>query len=135
MEENKELMKNIKDNVDSQYGPEFMKKNSIISKDEPFPEGYNRNSFSDTTCLTTQTCDLPKWEDIIATVEHKGQLVYEDHFILAFTSQSRLYSVRRKNPGPFIGRVKLYSRVEHTFGKIKKNTLFLILDTLYVDLS
>ena len=53
-----------------------------IDRTSPMPTGYTRNSFSDTTSTILQIKDKPEWNNIIATVEHKGESVYEDHYLL-----------------------------------------------------
>lgn len=107
----------------------------MISKNQPIPKGYNRNSFSEKTCISTQQKDLPEWENISAIVEYKEEQVYEDHYALEFTTMNMLYSIRKDNPEPFIAKIKSSASSTNTLGKLNKNCLHMIIDTLYVELS
>jgi hypothetical protein len=116
---------------------ELNKKFNIINikKNEPIPQGYNRNTYSDVTCITQQQQDLPEWVDIVTAVEYKGELVYEDHYTFEFTADNILYGIKKSNPEPYIGRIKSQSSLEHTLDKMNKNMLFKIISSLHVTLE
>jgi len=124
---------------------------TVISKDEPLPEGYNRNSFSPTTCINVQQRDLPEWKEIIAQVEfiptshisnlsnssseYKTEIVYEDHEMIDQTSDVMLNSICKKYTGIYTGRIKSSSTPIHTLNKFKKNMLSLIINKLFITLE
>jgi hypothetical protein len=135
MEDNHVLMQKIKDYYDTNFST-FVQNSGIqmVAKDEPIPQGYHRNSFSDKTILTTQEPDLPQYVNILAIVEHNGEAVYEDHWLMKLTTQNMLYSIRNKHPGSFIGKIESRESFKLTTTKFKKNALFEIVDTLYINL-
>ena len=108
---------------------------TLISKDQPIPVGYNRNSFSEKTCITTQQKDLPEWEGITAVVEYDNREVYEDYYMMDFTTKNMLYTIRKNNPGHFVGKIKSQHPIKNTIGKFKKNSLHRIINKLYIELE
>lgn len=107
----------------------------LILKDQPIPDDYNRNTFSEKTCITTQQRNLPEWKDIVTTVEYDGNSVYEDRYMFDFTEKQMLYNIKKDNPKQFIGKITSHSEINQTLSKLKKNLLFDLIDVLYVDLS
>jgi len=108
---------------------------TLISKDQPIPDGYNRNTFSEKTCITTQQRDLPEWNTIISIVEYDGKSVYEDRYLFEFTEKQMLYNIKKDNPKQFIGKISSHADIVHTYSKMKKNLLFELIDVLNIDLS
>jgi hypothetical protein len=107
----------------------------MINKNEPIPDGYHRNTFTDKTCITTQEKDLPEWSTIKAEVIYNGQSVYEDHYALRYTTQGMLYGIKKEHSHDFVGIIESQSSPEHTLSKFKKNSLYLIIDDLNIELS
>lgn len=109
----------------------------MITKEQSIPKGYNRNTFSEKTCITTQQCDLPEWSDIITTVEYDDKTVYEDCYLFEFTESQMLYNIKKDNPKQFVGKIISDSDIviDHIFGKMQKNVLFKLIDVLHVDLT
>ncbi|VBB17741.1 hypothetical protein YASMINEVIRUS_204 [Yasminevirus sp. GU-2018] len=107
----------------------------MIKKDQPIPEGYNRNTFTEQTCITTQQKDLPEWKTIIARILYDDKEVYEDHYALEFTEKNAMYTIKRDNPGSFACIVVSSSNAKATLAKLRKNALHRIIDSLSVTLS
>jgi hypothetical protein len=108
---------------------------TIIDKNEPIPEGYNRNSFTDKTCITTQPKDLPEWKDITAVVRYNNEIVYEDHYTIKLTTMCALNDIKSKHSGAFVGEIITSSDIKNTVQKFKKNSLYLIINELNITLS
>lgn len=106
-----------------------------IDINDPIPEGYNHNSFTAKTCITTQKKDLPEWKDITAKVMYENKSVYEDHYTFRLTTMQALYDIKNKHPNSFKGIIKSSSSIENTLGKFMKNSLYLIIDELDIELS
>lgn len=130
----KKVNKFYDDNKDNHK--EHLKQQSIImiDKNEPIPDGYSRNSFTDKTCITTQQRDLSEWKNITAIVMYENKSVYEDHYIMRFTTENALYDIKKKNPKSFIGIIVSSNSVEHTINKFKKNSLYLLIDSINIEL-
>jgi hypothetical protein len=107
----------------------------MIDKDEEIPDGYNRNSFSDKTCISTQKKDLPAWKDITSVIKYEDKIVYEDHYTTLFTTNCMLSDIKNKHPGSFIGYIITSSSIKDTINKFRKNSLYLIIDTLNIQVS
>jgi hypothetical protein len=133
-----EHMKKIKDfyeKNDENINKELLKAGIInIDKDDPIPKGYNRNTFTKKTCITSQQKDLPEWENITAIVLYDEKVVYEDHYILRFTTENALFDLQKKYTKPFIGKIITDANVKNTMDKFKKNSLYLIIETLNIEL-
>src|SRR5205085_10917646 len=93
----------IMEDVNKQKNEEVLKKSGIvmIDKDQDVPEGYCKNSFSPKTCITTQQKDLPEWKDVNAKVMYTGKSVYEDHYVMRFTTMNTLYNIKKEHPDSF----------------------------------
>lgn len=107
----------------------------IINKDQPIPEPYIRNTFSEKTCITTQKLNPPEWKDITANIIYEDKQVYEDHYPFKTSTENNVYTIKSLHTKPFIGEIVSNSEAKHTVDKFKKNSLYLIISTLHITLS
>lgn len=107
----------------------------VVEHNEPMPDGYNRNSFSNNTCITTQQKDLPEWEGIVAEILYEGKPVFEAHYMMRFTTENSMFGIKQDNPKLFVGNIVSSSDASHTLGKFQKNALYMIVDKLSVKLT
>jgi hypothetical protein len=137
--QNSDAMKDVHkfyDENDSEVKQNLQKKGIImIDKQEPIPEGYNRNSYSPKTCITTQQQDLPEWKNSISLIKYDGEVVYEDHYAMRFTTMNMLYDIKTKNPKDFIGEITINDSIDYAIAKFKKNSLYLIISKLNLTIN
>jgi hypothetical protein len=116
---------------------EYFKKSGIImiGRDDQIPDGYSKNTYSDKTCISSQPKDKPEWKNCVAEVLYQGKSVYEDHYMLEFTTMNMLYGIKKKNPESFIGNIITSIDVKNTLEKFKKNSLYLLIDRLNVKMD
>jgi len=139
MQKNSSVMQDVeqhyKDNDDTIN--ENLKQSGFImvNKNEQIPDGYHRNTFSEKTCITTQPKDLLEWKNIITEIIYDNDSVYEDHYTFEFTTLNMLYNIKKDHEKPFVGKIISSSPLIPTLNKFKKNSLYLIMDRLFIQLE